>query len=89
MKRLLILALCGGLSACNTATDAAMSDTFGQAVASMNSQIIPVAVSDQAPESSGARGAIGVHRSDNADPKPLEAEGTSDVKVTLVPYMSK
>jgi len=89
MRSLLIVALCTGVGACETPTDAPMSPIFGQAVASMDRQIIPVAVSDLPPEDSGARAALGIARADRGEPKQPNVQGTSSMRVTVVPYAAE
>jgi hypothetical protein len=87
MRLLLILTLCAAAGACTTGpTDAPLSDTFGQAFAAMDRQIIPAAVSDQPPEDSGARAVLGVARADRGEPKEPPATGTSSLRVQMVPY---
>lgn len=87
MRLLLIITLCTAASACTTEpVDAPLSDTFGQAFASMDRQIIPAPVSDQPPEDSGARAVIGIARADRGEPKEPPAIGTSDLKVHVLPY---
>lgn len=80
MKTLIILA--GGLAcaACSTPLDAPLSPTFGQAVASMQSQIIPAPVSLEAPEGSGAVGAAAIARMERGERRKLETQGTSDLQ---------
>lgn len=85
MKRLLLIAVCAGMAGCSTPLDAPMSDTFGLAVASMNNQIIPAEVSDLPPEDSGARAVLAIQRADRGEPKQPPAQGTTEMKVTLVP----
>jgi hypothetical protein len=85
MKPLLIIALCSGIGACATPTDAPLSPTFGEALASMDRQIIPVAVSDLPPEDSGARATLAIQRGDKGEPKQPTLQGTSNMKITLVP----
>ncbi|MDB5466592.1 MAG: hypothetical protein JWQ46_1354 [Phenylobacterium sp.] len=66
MRRLLkfaaLLSLCMGATACANSLDAPLSPTFGQAVASLQSQIVPASVSTEPPVSSGARGAAAIQR---------------------------
>jgi len=89
MRLLLILTLCAATGACSTQpVDAPLSDTFGQAFAAMDRQIIPATVSDQPPEDSGARAVMGVARADRDQPKEPPAVATSDAKISLIPYGS-
>jgi hypothetical protein len=86
MRYPLILSISAGLAACQTPLDAPLSPTFGMAVASMQSQIVPVPESDLPPEGSAARSAAAIARYEKGEVKKLEAQRTSDVNVTLMPY---
>jgi hypothetical protein len=78
MRILILVPLCAaGLVGCAAPVDAPLSPTFGQAVASMQVQVIPVAVSDLAPESSGARAVAAVRRYEKGEVKRLETQSTS------------
>lgn len=86
MKPLLILAACAGLAACATPTDGPESATFGQAVASMDVQIVHRPVSSLPPEDSGARGTLAAQRLEKDKVKEPSAPETSDIRMTVVPY---
>jgi hypothetical protein len=89
MRVLLILAASAAAAGCTTPVDAPQSSAFGLAVASMDAQIIPAAVSDLPPETSGARSTLAIARYQKGEPKKLENQTTSDLNVTLVPYAGK
>ncbi|RAK52535.1 hypothetical protein [Phenylobacterium deserti] len=67
------------LGACTTPLDAPLSPTLGQAVASMDAQIIPPTETDLPPESSGARGVAAVDRYQRGRVKQPPVTGTSEV----------
>ncbi len=69
------VSLCG----CVDSVDAPLSPTFGKAVATMDTQIIPTQVSDQPPASSGAVGAAAVGRYQKGEVYKPEIETTSAV----------
>jgi hypothetical protein len=78
MRILILVPLCAaGLVGCAAPLDAPLSPNFGLAVASMQAQVIPVAVSDLPPESSGARGVAAVRRYEKGEVKKLETQSTS------------
>lgn len=84
MRTLILMAVCAaGLSGCATQQnlDAPMSPEFGRAVASMETQIIPVRVSDQPPASSGAVGTAAVNRYLKGEVYKPETQSTSNVVV--------
>jgi hypothetical protein len=89
MRLVLVLAACCVASACSTPVDAPLSPTFGQAVASMQSQIIPVEVSELPPEGSGARGAAAIARYQKGEVRKLETQTTSALTINLLPTPSK
>jgi hypothetical protein len=86
--RTLILAslLAAGLSGCVQSIDAPMSPTFGQAVATMDTQIIPTAVSDQPPSTSGAVAAAALGRYEKGQVYPPETQSTSNLSGTNMGY---
>ena len=69
------------LGACTTPLDAPLSPTLGQAVASMDAQIIPPTGIDLPPESSGARGVAAVGRYERGRVKQPPASGTSAIGI--------
>ncbi|WP_309089130.1 hypothetical protein [Phenylobacterium sp.] len=73
------------LAACSTPIDAPLSPTFGQAVASMQSQIIPAEVSDLPPESSGRRGVEAIRRFERGEVRKVETQSTSTLTVNVTP----
>jgi len=79
MTRLLILPVLFGLAACTTPLDAPLSPTLGQAVASMDVQIIPAPADDRPPESSGARGVAAIKRYETGRVKQPRGAGTSEI----------
>jgi hypothetical protein len=89
MRVLLILAASAAAAACTTPVDGPQSSSFGVAVASMDAQIIPAAVSDLPPESSGARSVLAIARSEKGEPRKLESQTTSALTINLVPYTGK
>lgn len=77
------------LAGCASSVDAPMSSTFGQAVASMDSQIIaPTRISDDPPASSGARAAAAIARYEKGEVKNPAPAATSAVAITLAPASS-
>lgn len=89
MRTLMLLAA-GLLGAgCTTPLDAPLSPTFGQAVASMQSQIIPAEVSLEPPPSSGRRAADAIGRLERGEVKQPDVQSTSDIAVSIVPSQSK
>jgi hypothetical protein len=82
MRTLIIGSVCAlglGLSGCAESLDAPLSTTFGQAVATMDTQIIPTHVSDQPPASSGEVGAAAVGRYQKGQVYRPETQATSTV----------
>ncbi|HEV2530975.1 hypothetical protein [Phenylobacterium sp.] len=78
MIRPLTLALGASLLAgCAERLDAPLSPTFGQAVASMDAQIVPATPGDAPPEGSAARGVAAIRRYEKGQPRPLEPASTS------------
>ena len=71
------------LCACETRLDAPLSTSFGQAVASMDSQIVPAAISNAPPEGSGAAGAAAIRRYETG--KVLGADAASSTGALAVP----
>jgi hypothetical protein len=73
------------LSACSTPIDAPMSTTFGEAVATLDKQIIPPPVpNDAPPESSATRGVLAVHRYERGEPRRPDTYSTSAVSSMAV-----
>jgi hypothetical protein len=78
MRTFLLVSVCAaGLCGCADSVDAPLSPTFGQAVASMDTQIIPAPISDQPPAGSGEVGVAAVGRYDHGQVKPPETQTTS------------
>jgi hypothetical protein len=78
MRTLLLMSVCAaGLGGCADNVDAPLSPTFGQAVASMDTQIIPAPISDQPPASAGEVGAAAVGRYYHGQIKAPETQSTS------------
>lgn len=89
MRPLLILSMCLIPGGCATPLDAPMSPNFGQAVASMNVQIVPHQVSDLPPDSSARRSALAIERYEKGEVKKLETQATSELAIQVVPYGGK
>lgn len=68
-----------GLCGCAAPLDAPLSPAFGEAVATMRAQVIPVAMSDLPPETSGARGVAAIRRYEKGEVKRLETQATSEI----------
>ncbi|WP_395670241.1 hypothetical protein [Phenylobacterium sp.] len=66
-----------GLGGCVESIDAPMSPTFGQALASMDAQIVRSPMSDLPPESSGAVGVAATMRYQKGEVKKPETQATS------------
>ena len=79
MRPLILASLCAGLCGCVQSVDGPLSPTFGQAVASMDSQIIPAAVSSQPPPANGARAATAIERLEKGQVYKPQTQGTSIV----------
>ena len=62
MRALAVILAAAGLAACASPADAPLSSTFGQAVASMDSQIIDPTPAEGLPETSGARAVMGIRK---------------------------
>jgi|GEM_PF-3477741 len=83
MRTLILISACAAaLGGCAQSIDAPLSSTFGQAVASMDAQIIPAPISDLPPSSSGAVAAAAVGRYEKGEIYPPETQNTSNVTVT-------
>ncbi|MDB5448761.1 MAG: hypothetical protein JWQ97_4078 [Phenylobacterium sp.] len=83
-----LLALAAGLAGCADRTDRAdapLSATFGQAVASLQSQVIPPSPDQGATVSSAVRGAAAIRRYERGQPRPLEAAPTSSLAYAPAP----
>ena len=83
---ILISASAVALSGCAQSIDAPLSTNFGQAVATMDSQIIPAQISDQPPSSSGAVAAAAVGRYEKGEVKKPETQNTSNVAISGAGY---
>lgn len=80
MRTLILASLAAiGLSGCVQSVDAPMSPTFGQAVATMDTQIIPAKVSDEPPSTSGAAAAAALGRYEKGQVYPPETQSTSSI----------
>lgn len=90
MRTLILASVCAiGLCGCAQSIDAPLSPTFGQAVASMDSQIIPAPVSDQPPPSSGARATAAVGRYEKGEVYRPETQNTSTLAGSTTGYSGK
>jgi hypothetical protein len=85
MKLAALAALCAGAGACQTPVDAPPSPTFGQAVASLQSQIIPADLGAEPPESSAARGVAAIKRYEAGKVTGLQNASTSNVRSSYAP----
>jgi uncharacterized lipoprotein YajG len=91
MKLIALTAAAGAaalLAGCATPLDTPLSPQLGQAVASMNAQIIPAAVSDEPPESSAARSAAAVRRYEQGKVKEPATTRTSGIEISPEPQSS-
>lgn len=79
MRPLILASLCAGLCGCVQSIDAPLSPTFGQALASMDSQIIPAAVSSLPPPANGARAATAIGRLEKGQVYKPETQNTSSI----------
>lgn len=82
IRRLHLAILVAGLAplaACSTPLDQPISPALGAAVASMNAQIIPAAVSNEPPPGSGAQAVAAVTRYETGKVKQPPAPGTSQI----------
>ncbi len=90
MRKLILASLCAlGLAGCVGSVDAPLSPTFGKAVATMDTQIIPVRVSDQPPPSSGALAAAAIDRYEKDKVYKPETQATSAMQGATVGYSNK
>ena len=74
----LAAALAGCTQSLDASLDAPMSKNLGQAVASMDSQIIPAPVSTLAPDETGARAALAIGRYEKGEVYPPLTPATSE-----------
>jgi hypothetical protein len=80
MRILILASVCAaGLCGCAQSVDGPLSPIFGKAVASMDTQIIPVAVSEEQPSSSGVIGVAAVGRYEKDQKKEVETQNTSKI----------
>jgi hypothetical protein len=79
MRTLILASLCAALGGCIDSIDAPLSPTFGQAVASMDSQIIPAAVSSEPPPANGARAASAIGRLEKGEVYKPQTQNTSSI----------
>lgn len=91
--RIVTLCFLGGLgvalAACSTPVDSSPSPVFGQAAASLRTQIIPASVSALAPQSAGVQGSAAIARYERGEQKKLEVESTSNINNSASPYAGK
>jgi len=77
-------------AACTTPIDAPQSPTLGEAVATLDKQIIaPAKVTDAPPESSAARAAEAIKRYERDEPRRPDVYATSHVSSTSVSSASE
>lgn len=80
MRTLILISVCAvGLCGCAQNLDAPLSPTFGTAVASMDTQIIPTPISDVPPSSSGVVGAAAIGRYEKGQVYKPQTQNTSSV----------
>ncbi|CAN7382429.1 hypothetical protein LJR225_002386 [Phenylobacterium sp. LjRoot225] len=80
MRTLILMSVCAvGLCGCAQNLDAPLSPTFGRAVASMDTQIIPTPISSEPPSGSGVHGAAAIGRYDKGQVYKPETQNTSNV----------
>jgi hypothetical protein len=85
MRTLILMSVCAvALCGCAESLDAPLSPIFGKAVASMDAQIIPTPISDQAPSSSGAVGVAAIARYEKGQVYKPASQSTSSVSATYV-----
>ena len=90
MRTLILLSACAiGLCGCAQSLDAPMSPVFGKAVATMDTQIIPTPVSDEAPTGSGVHGTNALGRYDADKVYKPETQATSALLGATVGYSGK
>jgi len=78
MRTLILISACAAaLGGCAQSIDAPLSSTFGQAVATMDSQIIPAPISDLPPSSSGAVAVAAIGRYEDGEVIKPESQSTS------------
>ncbi|MCW2573913.1 MAG: hypothetical protein JWO88_3971 [Frankiales bacterium] len=77
IRPLLLVSILGLLAGCAERLDAPLSPNFGQAVASLDAQIVPAPPTEAPPEGSAARGVAAIRRYEKGQPRPLEPAGTS------------
>jgi len=78
MRTLILISACAAaLGGCAQSIDAPLSSTFGQAVATMDSQIIPAPISDLPPSSSGAVAVAAIGRYEKGEVIKPESQSTS------------
>lgn len=66
-----------GLTACVGSVDGPQSAVFGEGLASVRAQAVPVTVSDAPPQTSGQAAAAAVQRYHEGKTKPVETYSTS------------
>lgn len=80
MRTFILISVCAaGLCGCAQSIDAPLSTTFGQAVASMDAQIIPAPISDLPPSSSGSVAAAAVGRYEKGEVYKPQTANTSSI----------
>lgn len=80
MRTLILASVCAiGLCGCAQSIDAPLSPTFGKAVASMDTQIIPTPVSAEPPSGSGVHGTAAIGRYEKGEVYKPETQSTSTV----------
>jgi len=87
MRTLIFMsALAAGLAGCAGQVDAPLAASFGQAVATMDTQIVPAPVSDEAPVGAGVTAVAAIERYRKGEVKQPQVQATSNARVTFVPY---
>lgn len=90
MRTLILAAVCAaGLCGCVQSIDAPLSPTFGQALASMDTQIIPVRPSAEPPSANGARAASAIGRLEKGEVYKPETPNTATIGGAGMSYSGK
>lgn len=80
MRNLILVSACAaGLCGCAQSIEGPLSPTFGQAVATMDTQIIPAPISQQPPSSSGVVGTAAIGRYEKGQVYRPETQETSSI----------
>jgi hypothetical protein len=79
MRPLFLIPIVASLAGCATPLDAPLSPRFGEAVASMQAQVIPAAISSAPPQDPGARAVAAITRLQKGEVRKPESPATSTV----------